>query len=334
MILSEARSQLFDVVVPDLSTQTNVDLFNRYCNLACERIINSGKWLGTVRQLLIAAPEEYFTLPFGFASAIAIKYVLADEDDVEYQIPIQNQWFTFGRDAQFWGDNGYWSQAGYRSLAGDRGGLFPIFLDSPYTTYYLKVTRENIGDNGIQVLVKGYDSDGDKVFTDVGGYSYEGLNVTLSSANITTSQVFSGEIYAFMKPATQGYIILDAVDVTTGGTTRIGYYAPSERDAKYRRYVTGDISTEIETVKVLAKVKYEQKLQDQDELFIDNYGALRAGIAALKYEAEGDDVRYEMNLAKAIRMLNQELKESRGGAKFSLNIDPTAFQLGNLYQGR
>ena len=46
--LGEARQQLYSAIVPSLDNQSNVDRFNSYLNLAQERLINSGKWNGTI----------------------------------------------------------------------------------------------------------------------------------------------------------------------------------------------------------------------------------------------------------------------------------------------
>jgi hypothetical protein len=37
---------------------------------------------------------------------------------------------------------------------------------------------------------------------------------------------------------------------------------------------------------------------------------------------------------KALQLLNGENKETRGGSKWTLNIDPATMQFNNLWQGR
>ena len=73
MILSEARELLFDVVVPTIDSQANVDKFDRCLNLVQERYINSGKFLGMMKEIVVVSVNGYFTLPPRFVSALAVK---------------------------------------------------------------------------------------------------------------------------------------------------------------------------------------------------------------------------------------------------------------------
>jgi hypothetical protein len=328
MILSEARELLFDVVVPTIDNQANVDKFNRFLNLVQERFINSGKWLGMMKEIAVASSGGYFTLPPRFVAALAVK-----EGTCGCPLQLANRWFAYRygvgvaiKDSSVWPIYGY-------SGAVDAGDGFVTFKDSPYATYYLRFTRASADDTGMQILIKGRDENGNAIFTKADPDSYEGMTITLTSLIETTTQKFSGRLEALQKLRSHGYLYLDAVDVASGGVTRIGYYAPNETAPCYHRYLNG-CTAEDSWVAAICKIRYAPAVADSDEVIPGNAGALRAGLAALKCESEGDTVRRDQFLADGLRMLSDEARENRGGVRFALRIDPQAFQFGNLYQGR
>jgi hypothetical protein len=88
------------------------------------------------------------------------------------------------------------------------------------------------------------------------------------------------------------------------------------------------------TVAALCKLRYTPAVADSDEIIPSNYGALRAGLAALKCEKEGDAARRDLYFNDGLRMLSDEARENRGGARLCLKIDPRAFQFYRLWPGR
>lgn len=330
MILSEAREALFDVVVPHINSEDKIDEADKYINLAQERLINSGKWKDMIREVAVAAPTDFITLPPRFLSCLAVKLI---KDSVSSSISISNRWYSY-LSGGCTSTPSSWMASGYGPVIGDLGDGYCTFANSPYDEYYLKFTRSNPGDNNLGILVKGYDEDGNIIFTDSGGHSFDGLIVTLTAATIQTTQKFTNQLLYLRKQISQGYITLDAVDVATGGTTRIGYYMPGETAPNYRRYLTGDVSDTHDTVGAICKLRYLPAVADSDEVIPSNLGALRNVLIALKHEKEGDKKRYHEFFMDAITLLNDETREARGGARLSMNIDPSAYQFGNLWQGR
>ena len=329
MILSEARELLFEVVVPSLDSQGNVDKFNRYLNLVQERFINSGKWLGMMKEIAVISSGGYFTLPPRFVSALAVK-------DGTCGAPIR--WPIAGMPTVTGPGSRtrillMWPLYGY-SGAIDAGDGFVTFKDSPYAIYYLRFTCGSAEDVGMQILIKGRDENGSarSLLRSI-PTSYEGMTITMVTAIVTTTQKFSGRLEFLSKLRSKGYLYLDAVDTVSGGVTRIGYYAPSETIPNYHRYADGCVS-EDSWVSAICKIQYTPAIADSDEVVPSNAGALRAGLAALKCEQEGDTVRRDQFLADGLRMLSDEARESRGGVRYGLRIDPAAFQFANLFQGR
>jgi hypothetical protein len=337
MILSEARELLYDVVVPTIDSQENIDRFNRYLNLVQERFLNSGKWTGMFREVVIVSDSGFFTLPARFVSCLAAKSICG------CPLGISNRWYAYRYPSiQFLADFGTnvstnWSLYGYNNV-NDMGDGFVSFRDSPYSSYTLRITRENAGDDGTKVLFKGYDEDGKSIFTPQvsGSTSYEGVTYELTGAQTNTTTVFTGPLMALRKLRTIGYIYLDAVNkADVSQVTRIGYYSPSEIAPSYHRYWIGCRSDEEPySAAAICKLRFTPAVADSDEVVPSNANALRAGLAALKCDAEGDMTRRDAYFADGIKLLSDEARENRGGAKFSLRIDPAAFQFGRLWQGR
>lgn len=331
MILSEARELLYDVVVPTIDNQENIDRFNRYLNLVQERFLNSGKWTGMFREAVIVSCDGYFTLPPRFVSCLAAKSICG------YPMNIANRWFSYRYPSiQFLGDYGNWGGYGYTGVT-DMGDGYVSFRDSPYPSYLVRITRENAGDDGTRVLLKGNDTDGKPVFSPQvsGNTSYEGVTIDLNGAVTNAPTVFTGPLTGFRKLRTIGYMYLDAVNsANSSQVTRIGYYSPSELSPSYHRYWIGCNNTdEPYSAAAICKVRFTPAVADSDEVIPSNANALRAGLAALKCDAEGDTQRRDSYFADGLKLLSDEARENRGGARFGLRIDPTSFQFGRLWQG-
>ena len=282
-----------------------------------------------MREALITSDQGY-TLPPRFVSVLVAKGCFGP-------VEITNRWFAYRYPSQYVIDSANWASYGY-GMCQDVGDGYVTFRDSQYPTYKLQLTRANVDDAGMQVLLKGNDASGVPIFTpnSTGGTSYEGMTVTLDNATVTTTTIFSGRLGFFQKLRTRGYVYLDAVDATNpANITRIGYYSPSETSPSYHRYWVGCVDSESPvTAAALCKLRYNPVVADSDEVIPSNYGALRAGLAALKCEKEGDAQRRDLYFNDGLKMLSDEARENRGGARFCRKIDPNAFQFYRHYQGR
>jgi hypothetical protein len=136
------------------------------------------------------------------------------------------------------------------------------------------------------------------------------------------------------KPITFGTIDIFAVNAADPSQEElIGEYENSETNASYHRYAVPN-DPEVDYVDVLCKVRYVPCVVDTDEVIVSNLGALKNMLISLRYEDEADLERSEMFFMKALQLLNGETKETRGGSRWTLNIDPASMQFGNLWPGR
>ena len=345
LTLKEARQQLYTAAVPNLDSQQNIERFNQLCNLACERLINSGTWSATYQHVRFPVDNirHYISLPPQYLSVLAVSYEREGENGCVSTTPVQirNEWLTVLGNGPFLWDFGSWADYGFQawtSYSDDQGDGFCTFRDSPYAEYYLRFEIEDANDATKQILVKGFDQDERIIYSPAAPNAFQGILVTLANPSVTTSQVFTRQLSFIQKPLTQGYVKLYAVDVDTAEEVQIGEYQPSESNPCYHRYRIAKCSCDgdngITHVRTILKRRYFPAVSDLDEVFPTNLGALRKTIAALKYEEQNDEGRYQINFDGALSLLNDETKSARGGAAMKLRIDGTAYQFQGLYVGR
>jgi len=319
LTLGEARAQLYSAIVPSIDNQSSIDRFNSYLNLAQERLINSGKWNGTIFPVRFLSPDGIISLPRRFISALAAKWV---KDQSTGPIRIQNGWFSYLTPiSDLWAAS-YWPRYGFNNtFISDMGDGFPTFLDSPYSTYNIKIEIENPDDVGNEVVIKGKDVDGNEITK----------FVELAYPSNTTTEEFSGPLTMFQKAITHGNVNMYAVSGTD--ETQLGAYEATETTASYHRYSVPNEPT-INYIDALCKIRHVPCVIDTDEVIVSNLGALKNMLISLRFEDEADLERSEMFFNKALQLLNGESKETRGGSKWTLNIDPSTMQFQNLWAGR
>ena len=321
--LGEARQQLYSAIVPSLDNQSNVDRFNSYLNLAQERLINSGKWNGTILPVRFYSPSGMITLPRRFTAALAAKWNkdTGNGNNASGPIKIRNGWFTYLTPISDLWTASYWPRYGYNeTFFDDLGDGFATFANPTYETFTLRIEIENVSDALKQVVIKGKDQNNNDVT----------MNVTLVSPDITVNQVFSS-ITFFQKPITSGAINLYAVNGLN--EEKIGSYESTETTASYHRYAVPNNDT-IDYLDVLCKIRFVPCIYDTDEVIVSNLGALKNMLTSLKFEDEADLERSEMFFMKALQLLNGESREVRGGSQWRLNIDKSSMQFDNLWPGR
>lgn len=321
--LGEVRQQLYASIVPSIDNQSNIDRFNSYLNLAQERLINSGKWNGTILPVRFYSPSGMITLPRQFTSALAAKWNkdTGNGNKASGPIKIRNGWFTYLTPISDLWTASYWPRYGYNeTFFDDLGDGFATFANPTYETFTLKVEIENPSDALKQVVIKGKDQNNNDVT----------LSVVLANPNTITTQIFK-TITFFQKPITAGAINLYAVSGMN--EEKIGAYEATETTASYHRYAVPN-EPSIDYLDVLCKIRFVPCVYDIDEVIVSNLGALKNMLTSLRFEDEADIERSEMFFMKALQLLNGESREIRGGSQWKLNIDRTTMQFENLWPGR
>lgn len=323
LTLGEARSQLYSAIVPSIDTQSNIDRFNLYLNLAQERLINSGKWNGTILPVKFYSPNGMITLPRRFVSALAAKWNKNNGNggNASGPIKIRNGWFTYLTPNSDLCSASYWVRHGYNeTFFNDLGDGFATFANPTYETFTLNVEIENSSDASKEVIIKGKDIND----TDLT------IRVVLNNPNTNIVHVFKS-ITFFQKPITSGAINLYAISGVN--EEKVGAYEATETTASYHRYAVPNEPT-IDHLDVLCKIRFVPCVYDTDEVIVSNIGALKNMLTSLRFEDEADLERSEMFFMKSLQLLNGESREIRGGSQWKLNIDSASMQFNNLWPGR
>jgi hypothetical protein len=322
LTLGESRQQLYSAIVPSIDNQSNIDRFNSYLNLSQERLINSGKWNGTILPVRFYSPNGMITLPRRFSSALAAKWSKdSNGNSASGPIKIRNGWFTYLTPISDLWTASYWPRYGYNeTFFDDLGDGYATFANPTFSTFTIKIEIESGNDAFNEVVIKGKDENNNDVT----------LISTLVNPSLSPSQLFS-RIDFFQKPITNGRINLYAINGDS--EEMIGSYESTETTASYHRYSVPN-NPSIDYLDVLCKVRFVPCVYDTDEVIVTNLGALKNMLMSLKWEDEGDMERSEMYFMKALQLLNGESREVRGGSQWKLNIDKSAMQFENLWQGR
>jgi hypothetical protein len=118
-------------------------------------------------------------------------------------------------------------------------------------------------------------------------------------------------------------------EVGDAGAGALALVDQGGRTYKIMGRCNGDIN-----LRLSCKRRYVPLDSDDDIVTPDNEGALKLGLMSLSYEDNNDLERAEQYFAKALSILNGEVREARGGAQFVLQQSPHGFHMGrvrNLY---
>ena len=154
--------------------------------------------------------------------------------------------------------------------------------------------------------------------------------LTLTELPRTTANAFRS-IDAINKTATKGWVRVYAVDPVTGAENCIAILAPDETLPQYRRYaIPGHEREAGVNVTVLAKRKFIPAFTDDEDLIVTNLGALKMMAIAIEKEENNnldEAVQYE---AKAVALLQEELKEVEGANIGRPQVQMEAFAMGEI----
>ncbi len=315
LTVKEAREKLYTYIVPKSNGPTDAKVIE-YLNEAQQLLINSGKIPNTVKTVDYTNGYGFITLPRRCLSALGTQF---------NGIPrmIYNQWHEFvsggpGRLCDSTSVNSWpWNQ---NSQLQDMGDGFVTFRDSPYEEFYLRVKINDVDDVDKIIYLKGNDADGNPLFSvdSDTGFAFEGVKLTTANPSVTSTETFT-TIYGFEKPTTQAYLTLWAVDVDTAEETMIGNYEPTETNPSYRRYRIALVN-EVASVRVSCKMRYVPCVSETDYVFPDNIPALKAALMSLRYRDQDDLEREAEYFGRALQIINNEMKEQRGGEQYVAQI--------------
>lgn len=295
-------------------------------NEALERIIDGGKWKGTICKFAFCHEGGCLTMPREVESILGAV-------ECSYPLNIQSMWYAFQGNG--WGQlsstNKPWGNVE------DRGDGYVTQFDLSEDSY-LRVYTDLTEATGSKVLIQGYDDNGNRVQTNVGGEWIDGEYVSLNGGPNLTTTLFSRITGIQFHNANgdlakrNGYVRIYAYDGSVN-TKLLGIYHPNDEIPSFRRYYypgylgnsgCGCSNSDSDSplpILVLAKIRFVEMVRDTDILPISSIGALKNMCQALYYEENENLEKAQAYEAQAIRILNNQLKQYQGGMVARPKVD-------------
>jgi hypothetical protein len=287
LTVSQARAKLAEYVCAGDPTHES---FLKLLNQVCERFVDSGSWEKSDFVVELPAPNGYITLPRRASAMLGFRVRGYRPRRV---FPLAHEFSEVG--------------PGFHEFDAPGSSVYEMpdsCLHTDLPEAGTLIFECGASDAGKTVMVRGLDENGLRVFSTDGR---DGLEVTLASPSVTTTQQFS-VVESLTLPVTKGYVILKT------GTTELGRYEPGETDPSYRRYKVGEIDSAA-TIDVLCSRRHVELVTEDDLVFPANIGALKNGLIALVREdtSDLDSATGHFNLAYSL--LNAGLRRLRGKAR-------------------
>lgn len=291
-----------------------------YINRSIQRLMHRGHWIGTMDKYSVSVSQSLLTLPpqFAVAEQLAINNRPMD---------LHSPWFEWNPGG--WGTIGEATATQampFSKVAIQRGNACTI-TDIPVgASMQLRLQCDVAADVGAQVLLLGYDGNGNWIRTNPGGIYQDGLLVTLAQTpgTLTTfnaSPIYFSRITGVQKPLTNGQIWLYTWDGTNN--VMIGNYQFWETNPFYARYVLPTCPSTTNQVDIYGKMAWRPVINPTDWLILGNLEAIRLACMALRAEEcqKWDDAAIYMNggalkggqsIDGAVPLLQYELQHELG----------------------
>lgn len=300
-----------------LTLPASDDRVAEYCSRAQERLLHKGKWVGTYGRFRVCVNDSCLTWPREIETIEAAAIC-------KLPMTIRNDWYEFISS----GPGILTESCGPGLTLVDRGDAV-AFDDIKGTGKKLSLYADSAADVGKQVLVRYYDSNGNKVYSTVSGVVVEGEYLTLvapPSYVQSTYEVMPGGLYGVVKPETSRMVRLYEYDTVALTRRPIAYYEPDEINPVYRRSLVPGISDSCstgesedgcatKTLDIVGKFRQRAVSNDTDALIIQSAEALRLMVQSIRKEENNlwdDAAKYE---ARATQVLNEQLAHWMGDGK-------------------
>lgn len=291
LTVARVRASLYDTVSPG---DPGDEKFLRLLNQFCERAVDSGSWSNSDFAVELTPQNGIITLP---RRASALKGFRVQDGPNRAIFPKAYEYLEVGSAVD---------EATYLSAGFDAGDSC-VHTDIPEPAN-LVLTISNPADAGLTATLRGFDANGNRIFTD----GVDGETVVLASPSVTTAAEFA-ELESITISPTAGTVTL------SDGTTELGFYEPGETDPVYRRYKVG-LVPDGHHIFALCSRRHVELVSESDLVFPANIGALKHGLLGLMREDNGDLQGAAVHFGQAYSLLNAEIKRLRGRARPLMNI--------------
>jgi GH24 family phage-related lysozyme (muramidase) len=281
-----------------------------YVNRATERLLYEGGWKDTFVRYAVCVTGGCLTWPREIETIESIALC-------GVPITIRNQWYEFLENGP--GVSG--PDCGPCLTMIDRGTSCVFQQPLGGSNKVLAIYADGTEDVG-EVVLKFYDSNGNKVYRDSNGVTTEGETVGIPAAGTyayAVNTVLGNGVYGVVKPETNHPIRLYEFDNVAGTYLALGYYEPSETVPEYRQSwipsansgTTGE-GCNSQQVNLVAKRRFIPAVDDNSILVIGHGEAIRLACQAIKKEEDNTAQEAAIYWGLALNCLNSQLRHYRG----------------------
>lgn len=283
-----------------------------YVNRACERLLYEGKFVDTTIRYQVCVSEQCLVWPREIET-IETCHVCNNP------VTLRGPWYENLENGPGLVSS---DSCGPCLTLIDRGNT--VTFDWVTTTGYKLAIYADGTESAGTVLIRYYDSTGNKVYTTFSGSVIEGERLTIPAAGnytVSTYEVLPYGVYHIEKPVTSRVIRLYARKISDNTLIPLGYYEPDETLPIYRQsYLTelNNGSCDATTVTIIGKRRFIPATVDSSVLPISHTEAIRLAVQAIFKEESNLLQEAAMYWAMARECLNAQLRHYRGTSQ----VDP------------
>lgn len=271
---------------------------SRFARDVMSYLLLSGSAAGT-RKLCIWAYKGCISLP------PEVELPLKARID-KRQANIWDKWFTFHSVSD---DLEACPPAG--EIIAEDGVMSPLAYMLPEAGSIIGVMGTCEEPEGPHISVQGKDTTGRPIYTYFRGKQVYGEEFQISKNQVRYGKVTFGEITAVVKPKTNGYVALFAVNPRTEEKVFLADYSPSDEKPMYRRFrIISRSCPSVVHVTMLCRVRLKDNYLDNEITFFENSVAVK--LAAQRLQAEDNN---DANTANYKRQATEDLLEKEAGYK-------------------
>lgn len=284
-------------------------------NQVCARLLDMGKYVGSIVERAFDGSEGFITLPFDTEAILGVQIDRCPA-------------LVFSEFHEFIqvGPGQMREELHTQGVLVDMGDGFATKKDI-LEANYLKFIINAPADAGKTVRIYGESGEagsyGEDIYDSTTGV--RGMSVTLTYPSVTTNfkvkKITGLEIEA-------GRVGLMGLYVLTSGDDRLlSKYYPFEFYPTYKRFKT---QTTTKVILLKCQVRFVPMTAETDWVIPGNIGALKFGLMALNYEDTGYEESANENWNKARSLLSLEARSKNGSDIFALNFAPYGNWNGNI----
>jgi hypothetical protein len=241
---------------------------------------SNGNWNGTVGYVSFCINSACLTLPKEIQTVQAV----AIEDA---PLRPRNQWYELLTGGPGGSLRGGWLNG---SIV-DRGEGHVLFQGIGSTPLAIKVYSDQVEDATAEILIQGFGGQATRVRTNHDGTIVDGEYVAIDNATPATSVTEWVEVTGIIKPRTNGFVSLYAVNADATETL-LAIYHPDETVPSFKRYYIPFLDREDQdwpvNLKAFVSFRYVPVYQDYDDLLITNPVALKQMLLCMNQEEAGN----------------------------------------------